>query len=148
MEPSAVTVKDEMTTLAADSPDMFTAMTTGSSCRQIVSEAAINGMHEDTPYLFLSSACKVTTPVQTLGEAADGWWAVGGGLKDVDVMTHPMLVEGLGVKMHGNNDAFLVEGSDISSWSAGDQAWAQHSVIELDVQTPNCAWDQSAARCR
>ena len=36
-EPSAVVVKDEMTTLAADSPDMFIAMTTGASCAQATS---------------------------------------------------------------------------------------------------------------
>jgi len=212
IEPTAATVKDEMTTLAAESPDMFIAMTTGSSCTQMVSEAAINGMHEDTPYLFLSSACKVTTPVQTLGDAADGWWTVGGGLKDLDVeaydddpfavaarqwvddigkeltqsynlgfyygwtlaqglmiageleggltrsnlilalrtidMTNPMLVGGLKVKMDGNADAFMLEGSDISYWDAGAQAWVQDSVVELEVQTPNCAWDQSTASCR
>ncbi|MPY91863.1 MAG: ABC transporter substrate-binding protein [Acidimicrobiia bacterium] len=212
IEPTAATVKDEMTTLAAGSPDMFIAMTTGSSCSQMVSEAAINGMKEDVPYKFLSSACKVTTPVQDLGDASDGWWTVGGALKDVDVeaydddpfavaarqwvadidrevsqsynlglyygwtlaqglqiagqldggltrsnlilalrsidMTNPMLVGGLKVKMDGNADAFMLEGSDISYWSTDEQAWVQDSIVELDVQTPNCAWDQSEARCR
>ena len=68
-------------------------------------------------------------------------------LRSID-MTNPMLVGGLKIKMDGNDDAFLLEGSDISYWDAGEQAWVQDSIVELDVQTPNCAWDQSTASCR
>ena len=63
-------------------------------------------------------------------------------------MTNPMLVGGLKVKMNGNADAYVLEGSDISYWSADEQVWVQDSVVELEVQTPNCAWDQSSSRCR
>ena len=62
-------------------------------------------------------------------------------------MTNPMLLPGLNVKMDGNADAYLLEGSDISQWHADSGAWAQDSITVLDVQTPNCAWDQAAGHC-
>ena len=210
-EPSAAVLTDEMTTLAAGQPDVFIAMTTGSSCTQMITEAAQNGMKEDVPYKFMSSACKATTPVTKLGADPDGWWTVGGGLKDLTIgafdddafvvaarawisdagfqvspsfnlgmyyswviaqglliageldggltrsnlilamrsidMTHPMLLGGLKVQMNGNADAFMLEGSDISTWSSAEQTWKQDSLLQLAAQTPNCAWDASAARC-
>ena len=211
-EPTAATVKDEMTTLAAENPNMFIAMTTGASCTQLLNEAAINGMKEETPYRFLASACKAVTPVTKLGDDPDGWWTVGGGVKDATIaaydndpfivaarqwakqagrevtasynlgyyygwniaqalmiagqldggvtrsnvilalrsidMTNPMLLGGLRVGMSGNADAYVLEGSDISRWSTKDQTWVQDSVVSLDGQTPNCAWDLSTSRCR
>jgi ABC-type branched-subunit amino acid transport system substrate-binding protein len=210
-EPTAAVLTDEMTTLAAEDADIFIAMSTGSSCSQMITEAAQNGMKEGVPYKFMSSACKATTPVTTLGEDPDGWWAVGGGLKDLTIadydddpfvtearqwitdagferspsfnlgvyyswviaqslmiageldggltrtnlllamrtidMTHPMLLGGLKVQMDGNADAFLLEGSDISKWSSAEQSWEQDSLLQLGAQTPNCAWDPSAAAC-
>jgi hypothetical protein len=68
-------------------------------------------------------------------------------LRTID-MTNPMLLPGLNVKMDGNADAYMLEGSDISRWDANAKTWVQDSITVLDVQTPNCAWDQSAARCR
>jgi hypothetical protein len=127
-EPTAVTLRDEMTTIAAEDADMFIAMTTGSSCSQIITEAAINGMKEDVPYKFLASGCKYVTPVTTLGEDPDGWWAVGGGLKDPDLAVY-------------DNDPFVVAarewveeaGKDItSSYKLGfSYAWtlAQGVII-------------------
>ncbi|MEZ5234181.1 MAG: ABC transporter substrate-binding protein [Acidimicrobiales bacterium] len=210
-EPTAAVLTDEMTTLAAEEPDVFIAMTTGSSCSQIIAGAAENGMKEAVPYKFLSSACKATTPVTKLGDQPDGWWAIGGGLKDATIaaydgdafiaeartwisdagyqigpsfnlglyyswilaqslriageldgglnranlilamrtidMTHPMLLGGLKVQMNGNADAFMLEGSDISTWSSAEQTWEQDSLLQLAAQTPNCAWDATAAAC-
>ncbi|MPY93510.1 MAG: ABC transporter substrate-binding protein [Acidimicrobiia bacterium] len=82
-EPTAATVTDEMTTLASEDPDMFIAMSAGSSCAQIMTEAAQNGMHQSVDYLFISSACKAGVPIIDMGSSADGWWSVAGGLKDV-----------------------------------------------------------------
>jgi branched-chain amino acid transport system substrate-binding protein len=212
-EPAAASLKDEMTTLAAEDADMFIGMSTGASCTQMITEAALNGMAEDVPYRFMSSACKATTPVtrDKLGDDADGWWSVGGGLKDVLVaaydddafvvaarqmiadagyklspsfnlglyygwtiaqglqiagqldggltrsnlilalrsidMTNPMLLGGLRINMRGNADAYLLEGSDISSWDAANQAWVQDSLTDLTGETPNCAWDPAVSRC-
>ncbi|MCC6435826.1 MAG: hypothetical protein IT196_12400, partial [Acidimicrobiales bacterium] len=210
-EPTAAVLTDEMTTLAAEEPQVFIAMTTGSSCSQMIAAAAENGMKEAVPYTFLSSACKATTPVTKLGDQPDGWWAIGGGLKDVTIaaydddpfvveartwisdagfelgpsfnlglyyswilaqavhiadeldggltranlllamrtidMTHPMLLGGLKVQMNGNADAFMLEGSDIATWSSAEQTWKQDGLLQLAAQTPNCAWDAAAARC-
>jgi ABC-type branched-subunit amino acid transport system substrate-binding protein len=211
-EPTAAVLTGEMTTLSAEDPDVFIAMTTGSSCSQMITEAAQNGMKESVEYKFMSSACKATTPVTKMGDDPDGWWTVGGGLKDLTIsaydddpfviearkwitdsgyqlgpsfnlgmyyswvvaqslliageldggvsrsnmllalrsidMTHPMLLSGLKVQMNGNADAYMLEGSDISRWSAGEQTWEQDSLLQLSAQTPNCAWDASAATCR
>jgi hypothetical protein len=40
-------------------------------------------MNEQVPYLILDSACKVPVRPAELGGAADGWYAVGGGYRDV-----------------------------------------------------------------
>jgi ABC-type branched-subunit amino acid transport system substrate-binding protein len=84
-DPSAATVVDPMTTLAAGKPDMFITMTTGVSCSQALSAAAENGMKEEVKYKFFSAACKVTAPVtrDKVGDASADWWATGGGFKDI-----------------------------------------------------------------
>ncbi|MPY91950.1 MAG: ABC transporter substrate-binding protein [Acidimicrobiia bacterium] len=87
IEPSAPTIKDQMTTLAAQQPDVFIAMTTGTSCTQAITEAAENGMKEEAKALFQPSVCKSSSfigkdKVGGDGSLADGWWIVGGGLKD------------------------------------------------------------------
>jgi len=212
-EPTAVTLKDEMTTMAARNPDVFIGMSTGSTCTQFITEAAENGMKEQVTYKFMSSACKATTPIteDKLGEAPDGWWSVGGGLKDAtteayaddpfiaaaldfiaaagyDVtpsfnlglfyswtlsqaiqiagqldggltrsnlivalrtldMTNPMLLEGITFNMSGNDDAYFLEGSDVSYWDVAEQTWVQDSIVDLPGRTPSCAWDQAVSRC-
>src|SRR4051812_41440280 len=84
-DPTAATVNDPMTTLAAGNPNMFITMTTGVSCSQALSAAAENGMKESVKYKFFSAACKVTAPVtrEKVGDISDGWWATGGGFKDI-----------------------------------------------------------------
>jgi ABC-type branched-subunit amino acid transport system substrate-binding protein len=83
-EPSASTVKDQMTTLAAEEPDVFVAALAGAACAQVVTEAAENGMKEDVPYKMLNSACKGSSiRPATMGGAADGWYAVSGGYLDI-----------------------------------------------------------------
>jgi branched-chain amino acid transport system substrate-binding protein len=214
-DPSAATVVDPMTTLAADDPDMFITMTTGVSCSQALTAAAENGMKEAVKYKFFSAACKVTAPVtrDKVGDASEGWWATGGGFKDIADesgaddpwivaarqwladdglgytdpiynqglyfgwtlaqsmmiagqldggltrtnlmvamraidMTHPQFLEGIKFSMNGNADAFFLEGSDVSQWSAADQTWQIKSLIDLAGKTKNCAWDQAANSCR
>ncbi|MPY91762.1 MAG: ABC transporter substrate-binding protein [Acidimicrobiia bacterium] len=89
IEPSAPTVKDPMTTLAAEGADVFIAMTAGVSCTQAIIEAAENGMTEDVPYLFMPSTCKASSfmgkdKVGGDGSASEGWWVFGGGLRDLN----------------------------------------------------------------
>lgn len=84
VEPAAPTIKDAMTTLASGDPDVFIAAVAGAACSQAVTEAAENGMKENTPYMILDSACKSSgvKPAEMAG-TADGWYAVGGGYRDI-----------------------------------------------------------------
>jgi branched-chain amino acid transport system substrate-binding protein len=87
IEPQAPTVTDPMTTLASKDPDVFIGMVAGTFCTQIITEAAQNGMKEAVPYLFQPSVCKAATfvgkdKVGGDGSASDGWWIIGGGVKD------------------------------------------------------------------
>jgi hypothetical protein len=77
-----------MTTLGADKPDMFIAMTAGTSCTQAVTEAAQNGMQETTKYLFQPATCAGTAFVKKEkvggdGAAANNWWITNPGQKDL-----------------------------------------------------------------
>ncbi|MEZ5266211.1 MAG: ABC transporter substrate-binding protein [Acidimicrobiales bacterium] len=84
VEPSAPTIKDAMTTLASKEPDVFVAAVAGAACTQAVTESAENGMKEAVPYKILDSACKASgvKPLELAGQA-DGWYAVGGGYRDI-----------------------------------------------------------------
>ncbi|MGD9752420.1 MAG: ABC transporter substrate-binding protein [Acidimicrobiia bacterium] len=85
IEPQAPTVTDAMTTLASKNPDVFIGMLTGTPCAQSATEAAQNGMNENTKYRFMPSVCKSATFVgqAVVGDAADGWWIIGGGFRDL-----------------------------------------------------------------
>ncbi|MGE0730652.1 MAG: ABC transporter substrate-binding protein [Acidimicrobiia bacterium] len=87
IEPQAPTIKDQMTTLGSKDPDVYIAMLTGTTCTQSITEVAENGMKESLKAAFLPSVCKASSFVSAEkvggdGSAADGWWIVGGGLKD------------------------------------------------------------------
>jgi ABC-type branched-subunit amino acid transport system substrate-binding protein len=89
VEFSTPNITDSMTTLAAEQPDVFIAMTGGAQCTQSVLEAAQNGMKDDAKYLFLSATCKGSSfvgkdKIGGDGSAADGWWIVGGGSIDLN----------------------------------------------------------------
>ncbi len=87
IEPTAPTVTNQMTTLASKNPDVFIAMTAGTSCTQAIQEAANNGMTQTAKMLFQPSVCKAKSfvgkdAVGGDGAASNGWWIVGGGVKD------------------------------------------------------------------
>jgi hypothetical protein len=69
-------------------------------------------------------------------------------LRAID-MTNPMLLDGIRYNMNGNADAYVIEGSDVSRWSAAEQRWVQEpgGVIDLSGESSNCAWDQAAGLC-
>lgn len=64
---------------------MFIAMVAGTPCTQAITEAAQNGMKESVKYLFQPSVCAANSFVgqDKVGMAADGWWIVQGGIKDI-----------------------------------------------------------------
>jgi hypothetical protein len=56
-------------------------------------------------------------------------------------MEHPALLEGIGFGMNGSEDAYLVEGSDLSRFDYDNQSWViEGGVIDLDGKSANCAW--------
>ena len=90
IEPSAPTVKDAMTSLAAKNPAMFVAMTAGTSCTQAIVDA-VGERHEGqaVKYLWMPSVCKPSSQVGKAvvggdGSASDGWWIMGGGGRDIN----------------------------------------------------------------
>ena len=92
IEPTAPTVTNQMTTLQAKNPDVFIAMTAGTSCTQSIVEAANNGMKETATLLFQPSVCKGGNfvgkdAVGDDGSATDGWWVTGGGVVDFNDAT-------------------------------------------------------------
>jgi hypothetical protein len=81
-DPAAPTVTNEMTTIAADDPDVFISMTAGNPCLLAVEEAGRTGLIDGDTVLFAPSVCKDPNAYMIpAGEAADGWVIVGGGQK-------------------------------------------------------------------
>jgi branched-chain amino acid transport system substrate-binding protein len=64
-------------------------------------------------------------------------------------MTNPYYLRGIGWNLNGAKDAYWVEGTDVSVWSATKQAWEQRGdVIDLSGKSSNCFWDQAAGLCK
>jgi len=89
IEPTAPTVTDAMTTLAAKKPAVFISMVFSSYCTQVVTAAAQNGIQQDAKYLFVGQVCPGTTYVKKEvvggdGAASDKWWQVNGGTKELN----------------------------------------------------------------
>ncbi len=109
IEAATPTVTDPMTTLGASKPDVFIAMVAATPCTQAVTEAAQNGMHEEVKYLFQPITCAGTTFVKKEkvggdGSAADGWWIVNSGTKD---LTDPRFADDAFIKW---SRELLIEG--------------------------------------
>ena len=55
--------------------------------------------------------------------------------------SHPGLLDGIVINMNGNDDAYYIEGSDISQFDNAAQTWVQQGgTIDLSGLSPNCAW--------
>ena len=58
------------------------------------------------------------------------------------------MLPGVTLKMNGNKDAYMVEGSEIGKFSTAEQTWKPLTeVIDLSGRSPNCAWSQASASC-
>jgi len=56
-------------------------------------------------------------------------------------MNHPSLIEGITFAMNGNEDAYFVEGSDLSRFDNANQSWIlEGGIIDLNGQSPLCPW--------
>ena len=90
-DPAAPTVTNEMTTIAASNPDVFISMTAGNPCLLAVQEAGNSGLTETAKALFAPSVCKDPNAYMIpAGDAADGFYIVGGGIK---ATTDPQYVD-------------------------------------------------------
>ena len=218
-DPAALTLTNEMTIFQEAAPDVFISMTAGRACLLAIEEAGQSGLYDDITAkggaLFTPSVCKpVAAYMAPAGDAADGWWIVGGGSKDstdpkytdepfiafinenleaggldpavslyatgymfgypygealriaADLpgglnrtnfilavrslsIYHPMILDGIITQFNGNTDAYFAEGSDFSQFDATQQTWNQvGTVVDVDGQTPNCAWDKHDGVCR
>jgi branched-chain amino acid transport system substrate-binding protein len=209
-----------MAALARSDPDVLLVMAGGSACTEAVAEAARDGMKGRITYRFVSSACQSSgfepaSKVGGDGSAADGWWVVGSGVKDLqssaygkdpfiawvrDVlaqdgldyrassslgagvlfgwsmaqalqiagrldggltranlivalrateMSNPMLLPGVGYRMDGDADAYLIEGARFARFDASKQRWVAHgAVVDRSGRTDDCSWDPDAGTCR
>ena len=82
-DPAAPTLTNEVTTIAAFDPDVFISMTAGNPCLLAVQEVEASGLLERLSAAFTPSVCKaIAAYMAPAGMAADGWWVVGGGVKD------------------------------------------------------------------
>ncbi len=82
-DPAAPTLTNEVTTIAAGSPDVFISMTAGNPCLLAIQEVDNSGLLDDLSVAFTPSVCKaVAAYMAPAGDSADDWWIVGGGVKD------------------------------------------------------------------
>ena len=213
-DPAAATLTNELTTIAAEEPDVFISMTAGNACVQAVLEAARSGLAESASALFYPSVCKAIQAYVTPTEgAAEGWYIVGGGAKDfadpqyadepyvafyheelgrqgldsnislyatgwglfgfglVEALrvaedlpgglnrtnyilavrsldlNHPGLLEGIKYHQNGVDDAYIIEGSDFSQFDVASGSWIVASILDLDGNSANCAFDLDAGAC-
>ncbi|WP_419916794.1 cell wall-binding repeat-containing protein [Candidatus Poriferisodalis sp.] len=69
-------------------------------------------------------------------------------VRSLDI-THPMLEDGVRLRLNGDNDAFAIEASGFSRYVAAADAWrALGPIIDLEGTTPRCDWNADAAVCR
>lgn len=207
-DPEAKTLTNEMREVADEEADVFISMTIGEHCLITIEEAGRNGIVDDSEAFFTPSVCKAIDPYMApAGSAAEGWYVVGGGVKDntdpqfaddpfiswmntqldeggldsqdalnatgwasngfthVEAMriaaeldggltrtnlmlalramdlNHPGYLDGMSFAADGNNDAFFIEGSDISVFDVESQTWIQEGdVIDVNGQSSNCEW--------
>ena len=88
-DPAAPTLTNEVTTIAAFDPDVFISMTAGNPCLLAIQEVESSGLLDRLEAAFTPSVCKgIAAYMAPAGMAADGWWIVGGGLKDTTDPKH------------------------------------------------------------
>ena len=94
-ETSAEDLADEMQQLADTRPDVFISMTGSTACTSAIQLAGANGLASSVRAkngaLFTPAVCRdIDAFMKPAGSAADGWWVVGGGIKDT---TDPALAD-------------------------------------------------------
>ena len=89
-DPASPTITNEITTIAASNPNVYISMTAGNACLLAIQEVAASGLKENISAAFTPSVCKAPASwVSPAGDDGDGWYIVGGGVKDT---TDPALI--------------------------------------------------------
>ena len=86
--PVASKLAAEVQSLAAAEPDVVILMTASSACALAIGEVGRIGLAADIEAkggaLFAPSVCRnYELYLESAGEHADGWWSLGGGIKDI-----------------------------------------------------------------
>ena len=69
-------------------------------------------------------------------------------VRSLDI-SHPMYVDGIRFRLNGRADAYFVEGAQFSQYNADDDVWRiVGPAVDVDGQTPNCAWNPAVHGCR
>jgi len=87
ISPTATSVAGAMAALTATNPEVFIAMTGGTTCVAAIQQATALGMNSSVPVRFLPSVCQASSFVSKAAvgsSGAQGWMIVNGGLKDLN----------------------------------------------------------------
>ncbi len=58
---------------------------------------------------------------------------------------HPLYHDGIAASMNGNEDAYLIEGTQFAQYNAAKRRWEQvGDIVDINGQTPDCDWDYRA----
>ncbi len=72
-------------------------------------------------------------------------------VRSIDIY-HPMILDGIGLRLDGTADAFAVEGTSFERFDIESKSWrAVGKVIDVDGETPNCNYEEDDlgnGRCR
>ena len=129
--------------------------------------ATTDAQYADDPYIaFLNetltaAGLDATVGLYCTGFGNHGWpWVetlriaaeLDGGLTRTNFMLalrafsgdNPSLLPGISFAMNGSEDAYFIEGSDISQYDAANESWIQQGdVVDLNGSSPNCQWSES-----
>ncbi len=63
-------------------------------------------------------------------------------------LEHPMVLDGIEFESNGTDDAYYIEGADISRFDADAQSWnVEGEIVDLNGNTANCEWDNDEGGC-
>ena len=135
-DPAAPTLTNEVTTIAAFSPDVFISMTAGNPCLLAIQEVEASGLLDTLSAAFTPSVCKgIAAYMAPAGMAADGWWIAGGGWID---STDANYVDAPYIKFL--NDTLAADGLDptVSLYGTGfgDYGWSYNEVLRVAAELP------------
>ena len=61
-------------------------------------------------------------------------------------ITNPMLLDGISFSLDGNEDAYFIEGSEISRYDSAAESWIQEGdVVDLNGSSPPCNWTDTGS---